>query len=75
MNKEDKKKIEDIINKMSEIIVNISSIKCEELTKLENMSSKFFNTERYNNIEESINAMDDAMSLMSEAKDILEETI
>ena len=75
MNKERRKSIEQIVDKINEIKADLTWIRNDEEEAYDNLPEGIQSSERGDSMQEAIEAMDDADGALQEAVDYLEEII
>ena len=75
MNKERRKSIERIVDKLNEIQADLTSIRGDEEEAYDNLPEGIQSSERGDSMQEAIDAMDDADGSLQEAIDYLTEII
>ena len=75
MNKERRKSIERIVDKLNEIQADLTSIRGDEEEAYDNLPEGIQSSERGDSMQEAIEAMDDADGSLKEAIDYLMEII
>lgn len=73
MNKTQRKNIERLFDRLSEINEELEYIKNEEEEKMDNLPENLQNSVKYEEFEAAVKALDDALSSITEACDKLEE--
>lgn len=73
MNKTQRKNIERLFDRLSEINEELEYIKNEEEEKMDNLPENLQNSVKYEEFETAVKALDDALSSITEACDRLEE--
>ncbi len=71
MNKEQRKRIEDLLADLSSVLDEIECIKADEEDKYDNLPEQFQDAEVGERIQDGIDALDDACSYLSDAIDSL----
>lgn len=75
MNKTRRKKLTKIKDLLSDECENIEILYEEEYEYLENMPENLQSSERYEQAENAVNSLEEAMTLINNAMDCLEEAI
>lgn len=75
MNKDRRKSIERIVDKINEIKADLTSIRGDEEEAYDNLPEGIQESERGDSMQEAIEAMDNADGALQEAADFLEEII
>ncbi len=75
MNKERRKSIERIVDKLNEIQADLAWVRNDEEEAYDNLPEGIQSSERGDSMEEAIDAMDNADGSLQEAIDYLEELI
>lgn len=73
MNKTQRKNIERLFDRLSEINEELEYIKNEEEEKMDNLPENLQNSVKYEEFETAVEALDDALNSITEACDKLEE--
>ena len=75
MNKDRRKSIEQIVDKINEIKADLTCVRNDEEEAYDNLPEGIQSSERGDSMQEAIEAMDDADGALQEAVDFLEEII
>ena len=75
MNKDRRKSIEQIVDKINEIKADLTCVRNDEEEAYDNLPAGIQSSERGDSMQEAIEAMDDADGALQEAVDFLEEII
>ena len=75
MNKERRKSIERIVDKLNEIQADLTCVRNDEEEAYDNLPEGFQSSERGDSMQEAIDAMDDADGSLQNAIDCLTEII
>lgn len=75
MNKDRRKSIERIVDKINEIKADLTWVRNDEEEAYDNLPEGIQSSERGDSMQEAIEAMDDADGALQEAVDYLEEII
>lgn len=75
MNKDRRKSIERIVDKINEIKADLTWVRNDEEEAYDNLPEGIQSSERGDSMQEAIEAMDDADGSLQEAVDFLEEII
>lgn len=75
MNKDRRKSIERIVDKINEIKADLTGVRNDEEEAYDNLPEGIQSSERGDSMQEAIEAMDDADGALQDAVDYLEEII
>lgn len=74
MNKSQRKQLEELLDKITELQEQVEFIRNEEQEKLDNMPENLQGGERYSQMENAISCLDDAVSHLQSAYDDIQSS-
>lgn len=74
MNKSQRKQLEELLDKITELQEQVEFIRNEEQEKLDNMPENLQGGERYSQMENAISCLDDAVSNLQSAYDDIQSS-